>query len=79
MCMSVLSDDHLFICMSLAGDVIELYGSEGSGKSELLLNATAQCVLPKKSSGVLIGMSVNDVRMCACSEFNSILASNLPL
>ena len=38
--------------------MIELCGSEGSGKSELLLNVTAQCVLPRKNNGVLIGMSV---------------------
>lgn len=46
---------HVFALM--AGDVVELCGSEGSGKSELLLNVTAQCVLPKKNGGVLIGMN----------------------
>ena len=30
------------------GDIVELCGGEGSGKSELLLNITAQCVLPRR-------------------------------
>ena len=28
------------------GDVVELYGPSGSGKSEILINVVARCVLP---------------------------------
>ena len=34
-----------------AGDVIEFNGSEGTGKSELLMAIAAQCILPKSLSG----------------------------
>ena len=37
------------------GDVVEVMGGEGSGKSELLLNITAQCVLPRRWCGREIG------------------------
>lgn len=28
------------------GDVVELYGPSGSGKSEVLINVVARCILP---------------------------------
>lgn len=28
------------------GDVVEIYGPSGSGKSEVLINVVARCVLP---------------------------------
>ena len=37
------------------GDVIELQGNSGTAKSELLLNITAQCILPKEWDGLLLG------------------------
>nr|XP_054767459.1 DNA repair protein XRCC2-like [Lytechinus pictus] len=37
------------------GDVVEVYGSSGSGKTELLLNLTATCVLPEQWKGIDIG------------------------
>ena len=44
------------------GDVVELCGSEGSGKSEILLNVTAHCVLPKSwKTGRLPGRNVEVV------------------
>ena len=44
------------------GDVVELCGAEGSGKTELLLNVTAHCVLPKSwKTGRLPGRNVEVV------------------
>ena len=37
------------------GDVIELQGNSGTAKSELLLNITAHCILPKEWEGFLLG------------------------
>ena len=37
------------------GDVIELLGNSGTAKSELLLNITAQCILPKEWDRFLLG------------------------
>ena len=37
------------------GDVVEIMGGEGSGKSEMLLNITAQCILPRWWRGKEIG------------------------
>ena len=37
------------------GDLVEVTGGEGSGKSEILLNIAAQCVLPRKWRGREIG------------------------
>ena len=37
------------------GDVVEMTGGEGSGKTEMLLNITAQCVLPRWWGGREVG------------------------
>ena len=37
------------------GDTIEVWGEEGSGKSELLLNIATQCAIPKHWKGVWLG------------------------
>lgn len=37
------------------GDTIEIWGEEGSGKSELLLNIATQCAIPKHWKGVWLG------------------------
>ena len=38
----------------LPGDVVEFCGSEGTGKSELLMNIAAVCILPKSWHGVML-------------------------
>lgn len=38
-----------------AGDTVEVWGEEGSGKSELLLNIAVQCAIPKNWKGILLG------------------------
>ncbi|XP_071491195.1 DNA repair protein XRCC2-like [Diadema antillarum] len=37
------------------GDVVEVYGGSGAGKTELLLNVTATCILPPSWEGINIG------------------------
>ena len=36
------------------GDVIQIIGEPGSGKSELMMNITAECVLPRYLNGKLV-------------------------
>eukprot|EP00041_Stephanoeca_diplocostata_P023765 m.590662 g.590662 ORF g.590662 m.590662 type:complete len:121 (+) comp22377_c0_seq22:304-666(+) len=33
-------------------DIVELFGSDGSGKTELAMHATVTCVIPKQYGGV---------------------------
>ena len=37
------------------GDVVEIYGSSGTGKTEMLLSTLAQCILPPMWEGIEIG------------------------
>jgi len=37
------------------GDVVEIYGSSGTGKTEMLLSILAQCILPPMWEGIEIG------------------------
>lgn len=37
------------------GDVVEIYGNSGSGKTELLLNLAAMCILPEQWKAIDIG------------------------
>lgn len=37
------------------GDIVELYGRSGSGKTEILLNLIAHCVLPEYYNGITFG------------------------
>lgn len=53
------------------GDVVELIGEEGSGKTETLLNITAQCVLPCSWHGrEMGGKEVEVVWMCTDYKFD---------
>lgn len=53
------------------GDVVEVIGEEGSGKTEILLNITAQCVLPSSWHGREIGgKEVEVVWVCTDYKFD---------
>ena len=53
-----------------AKDVIELCGEEGSGKTELLLNIAAECVLPKSWGGRELGKGLEIVWLCTDFKFD---------
>ena len=53
------------------GDVVEFCGFEGSGKSELLLNIAATCVLPKECGSTAInGRGVEAVLVSTDNKFD---------
>ncbi len=60
-----------------AGDVIEFCGTEGTGKSEILLNIVARCVLPKLYQGCKLGKETEIVFISTDHKFDLQRLTNL--
>ncbi len=53
-----------------SGDVVEFCGTEGTGKSEILLNIAVRCVLPKICDGHKLDKETDVVYVSADSKFD---------
>lgn len=52
------------------GDIVEFSGTEGTGKSEILLNITVRCILPKICQGRKLGREVEVIFISTDHKFD---------